>query len=73
MKSTTLNIEGMHCEGCARKISARLAQQPGVRAADVSFDDGRARVLYDPAATSEDALAALVNQLGFRAAARATS
>lgn len=73
MKSTTLTIQGMHCEGCARKISSRLAQQPGVRAADVSFNDGQARVLYDAGATSEDALASIVNQLGFQVVMRAKS
>lgn len=66
MKSTIFNIQGMNCDGCAQKISARLSQQAGVRAVDVSFGERQARVLYEPGQTTEQTLADMVQQLGFR-------
>lgn len=73
MKFTTLTIEGMHCDGCAQSIRSRVAEQPGVREADVSFAEGLARVLYDPAATSERDLIDVVQRLGFRVVQRTSS
>ncbi|NBA95223.1 heavy-metal-associated domain-containing protein [Pseudomonas sp. R5(2019)] len=66
MKSLTMKVEGMRCESCAEMIRSRMATQTGVQAADVSFDEGRARVLYDPQATDEDRLVETVQKLGFR-------
>lgn len=36
MKTATLNIEGMHCDGCAQSIKALVEREEGVKAADVS-------------------------------------
>ena len=70
MKTTTLFIDGMHCDGCASTVEALLSRVPGVRKADVSFADRRARVLHDPASASEADLAAAVQKGGFTAKAR---
>ena len=70
MKSVTLKIEGMHCAGCAETIRSLVEKQPGVQAAAVSFDESRARVLYDPSATREDSLIAVIQQSGFRVLGR---
>lgn len=70
MKSVTLKIEGMHCGGCAETIRSLVEKQPGVQAASVSFDESRARVLYDPSATREDSLIAVIQQSGFRVLGR---
>jgi copper chaperone len=70
MKSVTLKIEGMHCGGCAETIKSLIEKQAGVQAVSVSFDEGRARVLYDPNTTREDQLVAVVQQPGFRVVAR---
>ncbi|MBN9086710.1 MAG: heavy-metal-associated domain-containing protein [Reyranella sp.] len=72
MKSVTLKIEGMRCGGCADTIKGLVEKQPGVHAVSVSFDDGRARVLYDPNATREDHLVAVVQEPGFRVVGRAS-
>lgn len=70
MKTATLKIEGMHCDGCANTIKALVERQPGVQMATVSFDEGQARILYDPRITGEDRLVAAVQQPGFRVVGR---
>lgn len=70
MKSTTFPVEGMHCEGCAQTIRALVGAEAGVRAVDVSFKDGRARVLYDPESIDEERLAGVIEQAGYRVPAR---
>lgn len=73
MKSLTIKVEGMSCNGCAERIRSSVAAQPGVRTAVVSFDQGQARVLYDPRAVDENHLVDAVQKLGFRVVSRAAS
>lgn len=70
MKTATLKIEGMSCDHCANTIKTLVEQQPGVKMAMVSFDEGQARILYDPQATTEDRLVAVVQEPGFRVVLR---
>lgn len=71
VKFVTLKIQGMHCDGCANTIKALVEREPGVKSVAVSFENGEARVLYDPAATGEDKLAILVERAGYRVTSRA--
>lgn len=73
MKTVTLKIEGMNCDGCADTIKTRVEKQPGVQAVTVSFDEGQARILYDPRVTGDDRLVAVVQESGFRVVGRDTS
>lgn len=70
MKSVTLTIEGMHCGGCAETVRSLVEKQPGVQAVSVSFDERRARILYDPNTVHEDHLVSVVQQPGFRVVGR---
>jgi copper chaperone len=70
VKSLILEIQGMHCDGCAETIKALVGREPGVKSVAVTFAGGEARILYDPAATSEDRLIAAVERPGFRVAGR---
>lgn len=70
MKTATLKIEGMNCDHCANTIKTLVEQQPGVQMAKVSFDEGQARILYDPQATTEDRLVTVVQEPGFRVVGR---
>ncbi|ANK81418.1 MAG: cation transporter [Rhizobiales bacterium NRL2] len=67
MKTTTLTIEGMHCDGCARTIEVLVARVPGVRQAEVSFDERRARILHDQYAASTTDLIEAIAKGGFTA------
>jgi len=72
VNSLTVTIEGMHCDGCAETIKAVVERESGVRAAAVSFKEGKARILYDPEATSAGRLVAAVGRLGYRVTDRTT-
>lgn len=66
MKTLVISIDGMHCDGCAETIQTLLAVETGVKAASVSFQDSRARVLYDPAAADEKKLVAAIERGGYK-------
>ncbi|WP_244437867.1 MULTISPECIES: heavy-metal-associated domain-containing protein [unclassified Mesorhizobium] len=70
MKTTTFKIEGMNCDGCANTIKTLVESEPGVQMATVSFEEGQARILYDPQSTGEDRLVAVIQKPGFRVAGR---
>ena len=70
MNAVTLKVEGMRCDGCAAKIQTSLERSTGVRKASASFNDGEARVLYDPQTLSEAQLIATIEKAGYRVAAR---
>ena len=72
MKSATLEIEGMHCEGCAAIIQALLQRTAGVQRASAGFREGEARILYDPHAVTEDELVATIEKAGYRVTERGT-
>ena len=72
MKSVTLEVEGMHCEGCAQTIKALVDAEPGVRAADVSYKERQARILYDPQTIAEDQLVKVIEKGGYRVPAQAS-
>lgn len=69
MKTTMLNIDGMHCDGCARTVEALLSRVAGVRKAEASFDARQARILHDPNEASTADLTAAVAKGGFEAKA----
>ena len=70
MKTVTLKIEGMHCDGCASTIKALIERQSGVQMVTVSFSEREARILYDPHVIGEDRLVAVVQQASFRVVER---
>lgn len=72
MNTATFKIEGMHCDGCAQTIKALIGSEPGVRAAEVSFKDGQARILYDPQTIGEDQLVKVIERGGYRVPAQKT-
>ncbi len=70
MNTVTINIEGMHCDGCAERITTLLQKEPGVRDAAVSFANGQARVRYNSHAVHEDRLVEVIEGGGFSVPAR---
>ena len=67
MENTTIKVSGMSCQGCVRNISGVLSALSGVGSAEVSLEAGEARVAYDPAVVSRDALKAAIEDAGFDA------
>ena len=73
MKNVTFKVEGMHCTGCASTIQALLQRNDGVKRVSAYFNTGEARVLYDPAAISEDQLASVIEKAGYRVKERSAT
>jgi copper chaperone len=68
METVDLKIEGMTCGGCVKSVTRVLSGVAGVASADVSLDEGRARVTYDPAQTGVEAMKQAVERAGYSAA-----
>ena len=60
-----LSIEGMHCEGCVRRVTSALQGVKGVEVGSVQV--GSARTKFDPSQASAEGIAAAVNRIGFSA------
>ena len=75
MKTVTFTIKGMNCDGCARTIEAVVSRMGGVQKVEASFASyaaSEARVLYEPHVVTDAALAAVIENAGFRVKARAS-
>jgi len=62
-----LKVSGMTCGGCAVSVKNALLETPGVTAAEVDWEAGRAKVQYDAARVSTAQLLEAVNKTGFKA------
>ncbi len=69
MNEVTIKVEGMSCGGCVKNVTGVLKALPGVADAVVSLENASARVRFDPAAVSVEALRAAVEDAGFDAPA----
>lgn len=65
MKTATLTIQGMHCEGCSATIQALLQRTEGVQKTAVSFKQGEARLLYDSRLVTPEQLIQVIQKAGF--------
>jgi copper chaperone CopZ len=60
-------ISGMHCDGCARGLTAELKQTRGVVFAQVTFSNKLALVAYDTNRVSQAQLVQVAKEAGFEA------
>lgn len=67
MEKTIIKVGGMSCQGCVKNVTGVLTALEGVAAAEVSLEAGEARVTYDPARVSRDALQGAIEDAGFDA------
>lgn len=65
METIQLNIEGMTCNGCVNSVTNVLKNIPGVSHAEVSLEQKRATVVFDPALSNPARLKAAVEDAGF--------
>jgi Cu+-exporting ATPase len=64
---TVLDVEGMTCASCVRRVERALQKSPGVHAAHVNYATHQATVVHDPSASPET-LATAVERAGYAAA-----
>ncbi|ALC15967.1 copper-translocating P-type ATPase [Desulfuromonas soudanensis] len=69
MIETVLPVRGMKCQKCASKVHAALAPLAGVGTVEVDLAGCCARILHDPLSVDGPALAAAIEEAGFRVAA----
>jgi copper chaperone len=68
MESMVLKVGGMTCDGCARSVSNLLQALTGVRATDVSLQEGQAMeatVSFDPTKVNSARLREAIENAGF--------
>lgn len=63
--TTTFAVKGMHCSGCAARISLTLEEQPGVQSAWVDLKGERVSVAFDSTATTPQQLATALAADGY--------
>ena len=69
MNEVTFKVEGMTCGGCVRSVTGVLKGLPGVEDAQVSLEAAAAKVRFDPAKVTVDAMRSAVENAGFDAPA----
>jgi copper chaperone CopZ len=63
---TTLQIEGMHCDGCSATIKGTLERTEGVMFADADHEEGTAVVVHDSKKVSAEDLKVAIERLGYK-------
>ncbi|MBS0348975.1 MAG: heavy-metal-associated domain-containing protein [Proteobacteria bacterium] len=65
MEDVVIKVGGMSCQGCVKNVTGALSATPGVATVEVSLEQGEARVSYDPAKVSANALRTVIEDAGF--------
>ena len=65
MAKESIQIQGMSCAACVRRVEQGLSALEGVNGASVNFATERASVEYDPDAVSPAAMKAKIRELGY--------
>jgi len=68
METTTLRIKGMTCMGCVASVKRVLQGVDGVKAVDVSLEQGLATLQYDSAVVNPARFKAAVEDAGYEIA-----
>jgi len=63
--TTTINVQGMHCQSCEALLTDVLCELPGVKAAKVSLKAKAAQVEFDASEVSEKTLRAAIEAEGY--------
>jgi copper chaperone CopZ len=67
MKEVLIDVEGMTCGSCATAVRLALDGVEGVASAEVSYENKKAKVSYDPAVAHPDQMKAAIDKTGFKA------
>ncbi|MBW3643359.1 MAG: cation transporter [Actinobacteria bacterium] len=65
--TAAFSVTGMHCASCGLLIDDAIEEMEGVASCATDARRGRTVVRFDPAATSPQAIAAAIAQVGYRA------
>ena len=65
METLQLDIQGMTCNGCVKNVTRVLQIIPGVSSVEVSLEQNRATVVYNPTQAEPGQLRAAVEDAGY--------
>ncbi len=65
MKKVEIKVEGMHCEGCSKRLTKVLSNVDGVSFAEVSLEDKLAKIEYDENIATVENLEESIEDAGF--------
>ena len=66
MKRQMIMLANLSCPNCAAKLEQAAQKLPGMQSAKVAFGAGALNVAYDESVLAEEAIRAVVNQLGLQ-------
>jgi len=61
----TIPVKGMHCASCALTIQKTLQKSKGVISCEVNYGNEKAKIEFDPAATTVEELSTKIEPLGY--------
>jgi len=67
METVEFKVDGMDCQGCVKSVTRMLSGLAGVEKVDVSLEEGKARVSYDPAKSAVADMKKAVERAGYKA------
>jgi copper chaperone len=65
MEQITLQVKGIHCEGCEQRIEKMLTRLEGVRSCSADHRSGEVQVVFERSRTPEAAVRSRITQAGF--------
>ncbi len=65
MKKVEMKVEGMHCEGCSKRLTKVLNNVEGVKNAQVSLENKTADIEYDENIAKLEELKEAIEDAGF--------
>lgn len=68
--TSAFQVDGMYCDGCAETVEEIVGKLPGVKTVEVSYEQRRMVVVYDPARVRPEAIRAAVEERGYQAEPR---
>ncbi|MGE0873828.1 MAG: heavy-metal-associated domain-containing protein [Burkholderiales bacterium] len=67
MEDVEFKVEGMDCQGCVKSVTRMLTGVKGVSKVEVSLEQAKANVSFDPALAQLADLKRAVERAGFKA------
>ena len=67
MEDVEFKVEGMDCQGCVKSVTRMLTGVAGVSKVDVSLEQAKASVSFDPSKAQLADLKKAVERAGFKA------
>lgn len=66
LKTVTFLVKGFSCATCAVGLDTTLGKRKGVISSKSTYPEGIARIQFDPGQTTQNALKAAIEEMGFK-------